>query len=241
MCPPVPHKTTPPRFRTHSFYAPSSLARFLFTLISSSFGTYASAPSRANAFGKRPRTPSSRCCGAGNYYCLNMLAIIFNVVGLVMSITMAGIFASMADMQFQRYGGGPFGMFAGFAIFDVFLNIALLVLACVCQGKMNTVWRKFAATEDGSVGAGMLYEPVWLASGNPGAAGAGAVDEGGGGGGGGWGVGGGEGGGGEGAQVPMLQQLEMDEVKVAMPDSTPPTAGESRVRRHVSRQISDVW
>ena len=209
---------------------PSSPARFFFTLISSSFGTYASAPSRANAFGKRPRTPSSRCCGAGNYYYLNMLAIIFNVVGLVMSITMAGIFGSMS-----RYG------IAGFAIFDVFLNIALLVLACVCQGKMNTVWRKFAATEDGSVGAGMLYEPVWPASGDPGSGGAGAVDEGGGGGGGGWGVEGGGGGGREGAQVPMLQQLEMDEVKVAMPDSTPPTAGESRVRRHVSRQISDVW
>ena len=140
---------------------PSSPARFFFTLISSSFGTYASAPSRANAFGKRPRTPSSRCCGAGNYYCLNMLAIIFNVVGLVTSMTMAGIFGSMR--------GGFNNMLAGYAIWDVFLNIALLILACMCHCKMNVVWRKFAATEDGSVGAGMLYEPVWPASGDPGA------------------------------------------------------------------------
>ena len=55
------------------------------------------------------------------------------------------------------------------------------------------------------------------------------------------GDGGGGGGGGHGGGGIELQQLEMDEVKVAMPDSTPPTAGESRVRRHVSRQISDVW
>ena len=129
------------------------------------------APSRADAFGKRPRTPSSRCCGAGNYYCLNMLAIIFNVVGLVMSITMAGIFGAMSA---SYYGNGGFnGMLAGYAILDVFLNIALLILACMCHCKMNVVWRKFAATEDGSVGAGMLYEPVWPASGDPGAGGGG--------------------------------------------------------------------
>ena len=159
---------------------PSSPARFIFTLISSSFGTYASAPSRANAFGKRPRTPSSRCCGAGNYYCLNMLAIIFNVVGLVTSMTMAGIFGSMSSSRYYRpdgtsysSGGGFNGMLAGYAIWDVFLNIALLILACMCHCKMNVVWRKFAATEDGSVGAGMLYEPVWPASGDPGAGGGG--------------------------------------------------------------------
>jgi hypothetical protein len=98
-----------------------------------------------------------------------MLAIIFNVVGVLMSITMTSIYDRYLGGGSNYYNSGFYGMVAGYAILDVFLNTALLVLACVCHCKMNVVWRKFAATEDGSVGAGMLYEPVWPASGDPGA------------------------------------------------------------------------